>query len=164
LCISPFSDEKNKITDIRLKFLNIQTKPKNPCFFLTSKIRGGNSYFIFFQKIRVDFLNRSLDEFVLTNEDLNLRPNSSVRLSLLKKVAFEEENNEEGGSNINPIEINEIERENEENIGGKTNNKVGGSKGNFKIIFLNYFFRVVSTLKRGGGNPKKGWESTKFVN
>ena len=96
-------------------------------FFLPVKYEGEILTLFYFQKIRVDFLNRSLDEFVLTNEDLNLRPNSSVRLSLLKKVAFEEENNE-GGSNINPIEINEIERENEENFGGKTNNKVGEIK------------------------------------
>uniref|UniRef100_A0A915NNE4 DNA mismatch repair protein S5 domain-containing protein n=1 Tax=Meloidogyne floridensis TaxID=298350 RepID=A0A915NNE4_9BILA len=99
--------------------------PSSKSSFLnvSSKIQSNSSKVAPKNKIRVDFLNRSLDEFVLTNEDLNLRPNSSVRLSLLKKVAFEEENNE-GGSNINPIEINEIERENEENFGGKTNNKV----------------------------------------
>nr|CAD2137846.1 unnamed protein product [Meloidogyne enterolobii] len=109
-----------------LNNLNCSSLPssKSSSFLnVSSKVQSNSSKVAPKNKIRVDFLNRSLDEFVLTNEDLNLRPNSSVRLSLLKKVAFEEENNE-GGSNIDPIEINEIERENEENIGGKTNNKV----------------------------------------
>ncbi|CAK5061850.1 unnamed protein product [Meloidogyne enterolobii] len=121
-------NEKEIISGENLKNLNnlnCSSLPSSSSSFLnvSSKVQSNSPKVAPKNKIRVDFLNRSLDEFVLTNEDLNLRPNSSVRLSLLKKVAFEEENNEEGGSNINPIEINEIERENGENIGGKTNNK-----------------------------------------
>ncbi|KAF7632799.1 hypothetical protein Mgra_00007788 [Meloidogyne graminicola] len=86
-------------------------------------------------KIRVDFLNRSLDEFVLTNDDLNNRPNSEVRLSRLnekkkKKRKEKEENNkinnylieEEEGKIMKNIKLYFTERI--KNICQKANNKL----------------------------------------
>ena len=51
---------------------------------------------------------------MLTNDDLDIRPNTAVRLSLLNEVTFEEmqqTNKINEGSNVNPIEIEDNENE-----------------------------------------------------
>ncbi|KAL7078905.1 hypothetical protein ACQ4LE_002198 [Meloidogyne hapla] len=110
--------ENNFEKDLR-KQINLQhcsPSTSTTSFNVSSKIHSNSSKVAPKDKIRVDFLNRSLDEFILTKDDL--RPNSSVRLSLLNKVTFEEsqqKNKINEGSIINPIELNENEEEEEKN-------------------------------------------------
>lgn len=61
-------------------------------------------------KIHVDFTNRSMDEFVLTKEDMRRRPTSQVRLIPLMDVTTEEEKIAEGKAD-NPINLDNEDME-----------------------------------------------------
>ena len=70
----------------------------------------------------MDYTNRSLDEFLLTKEDLDnpLRPNAQVHIQPLENN-YEEEEMGRGNSSENPINLEEDENG---RIGRKTSSQV----------------------------------------